>query len=78
MGLCGAGRDGALWGGYGVGQVAPIGEAGRFRGRARAPMIWSQSAPLPSLLSWRVRQSGNCSACFAIQKEESDKASCNE
>jgi hypothetical protein len=53
----GAGRDVALRGGYGVGQVAPTGGAGRFRGYlplvrggAGAPMIRSRSAPLPSLL----------------------------
>ena len=55
-----SGRGGArrvTRGGYGVGQVAPTCGAGRFRGYlplvqggAGAPIIWSQSAPLPSLV----------------------------
>ena len=53
-----SGRGGASRGEYGSGHVAPAYEAGRFRGylpivrgEVGAPMIWSRSAPLPSLVS---------------------------
>ena len=51
-----SGRGGAPRGEYGAGHVAPACGAGRFRGYlpivrggVGAPMIWSRSAPLPSL-----------------------------